>query len=174
MDNSKDHEKIAKEIAKTSDSIRKKYHALKTVKWRISHWRDTQTYYRSTEIDWKHCWIFQVRILLWNILFRRRWGTKTQKKKRPNALYDNPIQASTSVKSMLSRKPYYPLWTKCEIIQPRFIVWPCSHRRRNFRGYRWTVRNIYSIHALNIRGERKAAYKLWSIGTKITESSPER
>jgi len=32
MDNSKDYEKIIKEIAKTSDSIRKKYHVLKTGK----------------------------------------------------------------------------------------------------------------------------------------------
>jgi len=32
MDNNKDHEKIVKEILKTSDSIRKKYRALKTGK----------------------------------------------------------------------------------------------------------------------------------------------
>ncbi|KAL6265838.1 hypothetical protein P5V15_002659 [Pogonomyrmex californicus] len=32
MDNTKDREKIAKQIAKTSDSIRKKYRALKTGK----------------------------------------------------------------------------------------------------------------------------------------------
>ena len=62
-----------------------------------------------------------------------------------------------------------------EIIQPRDLSYD----------YAFTVEKIFEIadeplvisiqHLLqNIRGTRKAAYKLWFVGTKISESSPER
>ena len=180
MNNSKDREKIAKEIAKTSNSIRKKY-ALWRLKWRrISYWRDTSNLLstRWNKLLLKTLLNFP-RILLWLKHSFRENEEPKPKRKRPNALYDNLIQVSMPVKC----------WINVESIENRtihfersiwnnttawFIVWPRSHYRRNFRGCRWIACNIYSIHASNIRETRKAVCKLWSVGIEKSESGPER
>jgi len=59
------------------------------------------------------------------------------------------------VKSMLSQTVLSTLKEVSEIMQPCDLS--CDHRRRNFRGCRWIVRNIYSTHAPNIRGAKKVA-----------------
>ncbi|EGI64131.1 hypothetical protein G5I_07437 [Acromyrmex echinatior] len=109
MDNSK--EKIAKEIAKTNDSIRKKYRALKTGR---GLWRD---YGGGHALD-KHFKpiIDLLKQIVENIvkfskdpimtetLFSGEDKEPKLKRKRSSfSLYNNPIQASRSVKSMLNQ-----------------------------------------------------------------------
>jgi len=77
MDNDKDHERIAKEIAKTSDSIRKKYCTLKTDKMEkdFALKRHVKPLNRLSKTHW-----FQESYYDWNILFGRRRGTKLKRK----------------------------------------------------------------------------------------------
>jgi len=78
MDNSKARERI-KEIAKTSDSIRKKYRALKTGKMEdIALERHFKSIIETN--CRKHHGLFQGSYHDYrNILFERRRGTKTKK-----------------------------------------------------------------------------------------------
>ena len=120
MDNNKDHEKIVKEILKTSDSIRKKYRALKTGKIEEDIILkkpiiDPLKQIVENTVEYSERFYYD-----WNILFGRRRGTK---RKRPSALNDNPIQTSTPVKSMLiqSKTISSTLNEVSEIIRPHCL-----------------------------------------------------
>ncbi|KYN29350.1 hypothetical protein ALC57_01210, partial [Trachymyrmex cornetzi] len=107
---SKDREKVAKEIAKTSDSIRKKYRALKTGKMEEDialerHFKPIidplKQIVENTADSSKD------PIITETIFSGENEGPKS-KRKRPSALYDNPVQASTPVKSVLNRSKTVP------------------------------------------------------------------
>ena len=83
MDNSEDREKIVKEIAKASDSIHKKYRALKTGKMEEDialkrHFKPIIDLLK--QIIENTVKSFKASYYDWNILFGRRRGTKIQKK----------------------------------------------------------------------------------------------
>ncbi|KYN50189.1 hypothetical protein ALC62_03757, partial [Cyphomyrmex costatus] len=109
MDSTKDHEKIAMEIAKTSDSIRKKYRALKTGK--MEEEIALERHFKPITEPLKQIVENTVESLSKTLLNRPRilsrlkhsFRKKTRNRKRPNASYDSPIQASTPVKSALNR-----------------------------------------------------------------------
>jgi len=103
MDNSKD-EKIAKEIAKMSDLIRKKYCTLKTdnVEEDITLERHFKSYRVLKQIV-KNIVESSKDPIMTKTFFLGEDKEPKPKKKRPNALYNNSIQASTPVKSMLSQ-----------------------------------------------------------------------
>ncbi|KYN28194.1 hypothetical protein ALC57_02394 [Trachymyrmex cornetzi] len=122
MDNSKDREKVAKDIAKTSDSIRKKYRALKTGK--IDEDIALERHFKPIVDPLKQ--IVENTAdsskdpIMTETIFSGEDEEPKLKRKRPSALYDNPIQASTPVKSMLNRSKTVPsaLNKMSEIIQP--------------------------------------------------------
>ncbi|KYM93995.1 hypothetical protein ALC62_15391 [Cyphomyrmex costatus] len=89
MDSDKDHEKIAMEIAKTSDSIRKKYRALKTGKMEEEI---------ALERHFK-----PITEPLKQIVENTRNRNRSE-----NDSYDSPIQASTPVKSALNTSKTVP------------------------------------------------------------------
>jgi len=107
MDLSKNHEKIAKEITKMSDSIRKKYRALKTGK--IEENIVLERHFKSI--------IDSLKQIVENTGESSKYPITTEtffsgedekpkpkiKRKRSSALYDNSIQVSMLVKSMLNQ-----------------------------------------------------------------------
>ncbi|KYN29370.1 hypothetical protein ALC57_01189 [Trachymyrmex cornetzi] len=121
MDNSKDREKVAKEIAKTSDSIRKKYRALKTGKMDedIALERHFKPIVDPLKQIVENTADSSKDPIMTETIFSREDEEPKPKRKRPSALYDNPIQASTPVKSMLNRSKTLPsaLNEMSEIIQ---------------------------------------------------------
>ncbi|KYN29554.1 hypothetical protein ALC57_00996 [Trachymyrmex cornetzi] len=146
MDNSKDREKVAKEIAKTSDSIRKKYRALKTGKMDEDivlerHFKPIidplKQIVENTTDSFKNP-------IMTETIFSGEDEEPKAKRKRPSALYDNPIQASTPVKSVLNRAKTVP---------------PALNEMSE-------IPHIYPIY-------RKVVNKLWSVKTEIYESGPE-
>ncbi|KYN28614.1 hypothetical protein ALC57_01965 [Trachymyrmex cornetzi] len=122
MDNSKDREKVAKEIAKTSDSIRKKYRALKTGKMDedIALERHFKPIVDPLKQIVENTADSSKDPIMTETIFSGEDEEPKLKRKRPSALYDNPIQASTPVKSMLNRSKTVPsaLNEMSEIIQP--------------------------------------------------------
>ncbi|KYN16037.1 hypothetical protein ALC57_11721 [Trachymyrmex cornetzi] len=103
MDNSKDREKIAKEIAKTSDSIRKKYRALKTGKMEdIALERHFKPIIDPLKQIVENTVESSKDPSMNETFFSGEDEEPELKRKRVSALYDNPIQASTPVKSVLT------------------------------------------------------------------------
>ncbi|KYN21765.1 hypothetical protein ALC57_05866 [Trachymyrmex cornetzi] len=104
MDNSKDREKVAKEIAKTSDSIRKKYRALKTGKMNedIALERRFKPIVDPLKQIVENTADSSKDPVMTETIFSREDEELKLKRKRPSALYDNPIQASTPVKSIFA------------------------------------------------------------------------
>ncbi|KYN10236.1 hypothetical protein ALC57_17634 [Trachymyrmex cornetzi] len=114
MDNSKDREKVAKEIAKTSDSICEKYRALKSGKM------DKDI---ALERHFKPI-VDPLKQIVENTADSSKDPIMTETifsgEDKETTEYDNPIQASTPVKSMLNRSKTVPsaLNKMSEIIQP--------------------------------------------------------
>ena len=121
MNNSKDREKIAKEIAKTSNLIRKKYCALKSlVKWRrISHWRYTSNLLSTRWNRLLKTLLNSPRILLW-LKYSCREKTRNQNPKENDWVLCTTILCKLLGlkwnQYWVNRKPYHPLWTKYLII----------------------------------------------------------
>ncbi|KYN14720.1 hypothetical protein ALC57_13063 [Trachymyrmex cornetzi] len=121
MDSSKDYEKVAKEIAKTSDSIRKKYRVLKTGKMDedIALERHFKPIVDPLKQIVENTADSSKDPIMIETIFSREDEEPKLKRKRPSALYDNPIQASMPVKSMLNRSKTIPALNEMsEIIQP--------------------------------------------------------
>ncbi|KYN08603.1 Putative nuclease HARBI1 [Cyphomyrmex costatus] len=110
MDSDKDHEKIAMEIAKTSDSIRKKYRALKTGKMeeKIALERHFKPITEPLKQIIENTFESSKDPINIETFFSEKDEEPKPKRKRPNASYDIPIQASTPVKSALSRSKTVP------------------------------------------------------------------
>lgn len=129
MDSSKDHERIAKEIAKTSDSIRKKYRALKTGKMEedVALERHFKPIIEPLKQIVENT-VESPKDSIKNETFFWREDEEPQPKRKRSS-YDNPIQASTPVKSMLNRSKTVPstLTEMSEIIQPRDLSHEYSH-----------------------------------------------
>ncbi|KYQ51397.1 hypothetical protein ALC60_09498 [Trachymyrmex zeteki] len=123
MDSTTDRERIAKEIAKTSDSIRKKYRALKTGK--MEEDIALERHFKSI--------IEPLKQIVENIVESSKDSIKNEtffsgedekpkpKRKRPSASHDNSVRASTPVKSMLNRSKTVSstLNEISEIVEPR-------------------------------------------------------
>jgi len=96
--NSKDHEKIAKEIVKTRDSIRKKSRFEEEDKMEedIALEKNLllQTYYRIAETDVKNT-VESSKDPIITFFSREDEKRKPKRNSRLSALYDNPIQIST-------------------------------------------------------------------------------
>ncbi|KYM95892.1 hypothetical protein ALC62_13455 [Cyphomyrmex costatus] len=110
MDSNKDHEKIAMEIAKTSDSIRKKYRALKTGKMEEEialerHFKPITEPLKQIVENTVESSKDPINI---ETFFSEKDEEPKPKRKRPNASYDSPIQASTPVKSALNKSKTVP------------------------------------------------------------------
>ena len=120
MDNSKDR---AKEIAKTSDSIRKKYRVLKTNK--MEEDIALERHFKPIINPLKQIVENNVKSFKDSIMTKTFFSEENEeskpKRKRPSALYDNPIQASMPMKSMLNQSKTIPstLNEVSEIIQSR-------------------------------------------------------
>ncbi|KYM99642.1 hypothetical protein ALC62_09610 [Cyphomyrmex costatus] len=104
MDSNKDNEKIAMGIAKTSDSIRKKYRALKTGKMEEEivlerHFKPITEPLKQIVENTVESSKDPINI---ETFFSEKDEEPKPKRKRPNASYDSPIQASTTVKSALN------------------------------------------------------------------------
>ncbi|KYN03867.1 hypothetical protein ALC62_05272 [Cyphomyrmex costatus] len=110
MDSDKDHEKIAIEIAKTSDSIRKKYRALKTGK--MDEEIALERHFKPITEPLKQIVENTVESskdpIKTEAFFSEKSEEPKPKQKRPNASYDSPIQSSTPVKSALNRSKTVP------------------------------------------------------------------
>ncbi|KYQ49806.1 hypothetical protein ALC60_11117, partial [Trachymyrmex zeteki] len=143
-----DRERIAKEIAKTSNSIRKKYRALKTGKMEedIALERHFKPIIEPLKQIVENTIEPSKDSIKNETFFSEKDEEPKPKRKRPSASHDNSIRASTPVKSMLSRSKTVPstLNEMSEIVEPRDLSY------------------------------EKVANKLWSAGTKISESSLER
>ncbi|KYM95695.1 hypothetical protein ALC62_13661 [Cyphomyrmex costatus] len=110
MDSNKDHEKIAMEIAKTSDSIRKKYRALKTGKMEEEialerHFKPITEPLKQIVENTVESSKDPINV---ETFFSEKDEEPKPKRKRSNASYDSPIQASTPVKSALNRSITVP------------------------------------------------------------------
>ncbi|KYM93730.1 hypothetical protein ALC62_15668 [Cyphomyrmex costatus] len=110
MDSTKDHEKIAMEIAKTSDSIRKKYRALKTGKMEEEialerHFKPITEPLKQIVENTVESSKDPINI---ETFFSEKDEEPKPKRKRLNDSYDSPIQASTPVKSTLNRSKTVP------------------------------------------------------------------
>ncbi|KYM95372.1 hypothetical protein ALC62_13986 [Cyphomyrmex costatus] len=110
MDSNKDHEKIAIEIAKTSDSIRKKYRALKTDKMEEEiaferHFKPITEPLKQIVENTVESSKDPINI---ETFFSEKDDEQKPKRKRPNDSYDSPIQASIPVKSTLNRSKTVP------------------------------------------------------------------
>ncbi|KYN12690.1 hypothetical protein ALC57_15130 [Trachymyrmex cornetzi] len=103
MDNSENREKVVKEIAKTSDSIRKKDCALKTGKMEedIAFGRHFKPIIDSLKRIVENTADFSKDPIMTETIFSEEDEETKPERKRPSALYDNPIQASTPVKSSI-------------------------------------------------------------------------
>ncbi|KYN09369.1 hypothetical protein ALC57_18527 [Trachymyrmex cornetzi] len=122
MDNSIDRERIAKEIAKTSDSIRKKYCALKTGK--MTEDIVLERYFKPI-IDPLNRFrgqsgspLLQGSCHDGNILFGGRRGTKTQKKTTERFVRQSYISHHASEISVESKAVSYALNEMFEILHP--------------------------------------------------------
>ncbi|KYQ47747.1 hypothetical protein ALC60_13223 [Trachymyrmex zeteki] len=123
MDSTIDHERIAKVIAKTNDSIRKKYRALKTGKMEedIALERHFKPIIEPLKQIVENA-VESSKDPIKNEMFFSGEGEEPKpKRKRPSASHDNSIRASTLVKSMLSRSKTVPytLNEMSEIVKPR-------------------------------------------------------
>ncbi|KYQ50668.1 hypothetical protein ALC60_10240 [Trachymyrmex zeteki] len=121
MDSTIDRERIAKKIAETSDSIRKKYRALKTGK--MEEDIELERHFKPI--------IEPLKQIVENTAESSKDPIKNEtffsdeepkpKRKRPSASHDNSIRASTPAKSMLNRSKTVPstLNEMSEIVEPR-------------------------------------------------------
>ncbi|KYQ53669.1 hypothetical protein ALC60_04233 [Trachymyrmex zeteki] len=123
MDSIIDRERIAKEIAKTSDSIRKKYRALKTGKMEedIALERHFKPIIELLKQIVENTVEPSKDPIKNETFFSEEDEEPKPKRKRPSASHDNSIRASTPVKSMLSRSKTVPstLNEMSEIVEPR-------------------------------------------------------
>jgi len=134
----------AKEIAKTSNSIRKKYRALKTKIDKGHRIGETlQIYYRSAETDYRKQ-LNPARISWLKRSFREK--TKNQNLKENDQVLCTTFLLTgfhvckISVESIENRIVHF----ERNNTATRVIIQPRSFYRRNFRDCQWTARNIYS------------------------------
>jgi hypothetical protein len=137
MDNSKeikDRERLAKQIAKTSDSIRRKYRALKTGK--MDEDIALERHFKPIIEPLKQIvGITEESIApkIENETFfsgeEEEYADPKPKRKRSNASFDNSMMASTPVKSMLKRSRTVPstLNETSKILQPRELSYEHPH-----------------------------------------------
>ncbi|KYQ53603.1 hypothetical protein ALC60_00518 [Trachymyrmex zeteki] len=123
MDSTIDRERIAKEIVKTSDSIRKKYRALKIGKMEedIALERHFKSIIEPLKQIVENTVESSKDPIKNETFFSEEDEEPKPKRKRPSASHDNSIRASTPVKSMLSRFKTVPstLNEMSKIVEPR-------------------------------------------------------
>lgn len=133
-----DRERIAKQIVKMSNSICRKYCALKTniVRWtKIARWSDTLNQSPSLSkqiIENTEDPIMPKMEPIENETFFSReeeYAELKPKRKKSNASFDNFIMASTPIKSMLRRSKIVPftLNKTSKILQPRELSYEHPH-----------------------------------------------